>query len=610
MKITAILKTHLFARIYAAKKLGPWGASREKTLDHLRKNMPETVGQQQKRFLAPRYLGLFIWVFLFSAFVNILLLTGPLFMIQVYDRVLGAHSVETLSALFILMTALFLLLGLLDYSRARLLARIGAQARLILDPTAFTREMRARCSTDTDDISLVTDVDTVQKFLASPAILALFDLPWSPLFFTVLFSLHPFIGWFSVFGGGCLVAIAFFRSFLTKGRQKTSQDLTRVENEFYTQVRSGANYLHAQGVFETMQLRWLDFRKRALHEIVAVNDVAIAFSSATRALRLFLQSSMLALGAWLVIQGQLAASTMIVSSILMGRALAPVEQLISQWPLIHQARRAWENLKRLTGPNNETTEFTRLPRPVSSLEVRNLTILSPDRTTRLVNNVGFRLGPGQVLGVIGESGSGKSTLAKALAGTTGIVHGDVILGKASYQQYDPEDLGRYIGYLPQEFTLFQGTIAENIARMAQEFDDKAVVAAAQRANAHEFILSLPQGYSTPLFFANKRLSGGEKQRVALARALFGDPLVLVLDEPNSALDTQGMQALNSTVREWRSKGRSVVIMTHRPTAVSECTFLLILDKGNVRAFGPRDEVLSKYIENSRNIRAMIRTVGS
>ncbi|MEE9388447.1 MAG: type I secretion system permease/ATPase [Paracoccaceae bacterium] len=553
-----------------------------------------------------RCRGLFGWTFVFSIFVNLLMLTGPLFMLQVYDRVLGSGSEETLVALVILIAALFFLMGLLDFARGRLLARIGARYQSQLDPVAFSIALGARKTSTKGAGTVLSDVETVQQFYSSPVFLAFFDLPWSPFFLAAIFVFHPWLGWFALGGGALLVVIALTNQLITRNMTQGAQAASHAARGFSNQAQTGAAILKAQGMQAPMLSRWLAHRDAALGKTIGSSDWTGAFASLTKTLRMFLQSAILGLGAYLTLQGEMTGGAMIAASILMGRALAPIEQSITQWAFLQRARQAWSNIKTVLGGVEPAKTPTQLPRPAACLELRDATVMAPDREDPILSQVGLKLEPGSALGVIGSSGSGKSTLAKVIMGITPTMRGDVRLGQATLQQYGPEAYADHVGYLPQDIVLFDGTIGENIARMALEPEDDKVVAAAKKANAHGMILALPQGYDTPLLQSKMLLSGGQQQRIALARALYSDPVLLVLDEPNSALDAEGSAALNRTIRQFKGDGRAIILMTHRPTAISECDMILILKNGRVDAFGPRDEVLKSALRNTRQVQNTLK----
>lgn len=349
--------------------------------------------------------------------------------------------------------------------------------------------------------------------------------------------------------------------------------------------------------------RWQDLRERALTQSMTGTETTGGFTVLTRTSRIFLQSLMLALGAWLVLQEQLTPGGMIAASIMMGRALAPIDQALGQWPLVQRARQGWAGLAELLSAQGQEPARTALPRPSAHLVVDQITVIPPGQPQASLRMVSFEVKPGQALGVIGQSGSGKSTLARALTGVWRSAGGKIRLGGAALDQYEPDTLGQHIGYLPQRVQLFDGTIAENIARLSPQVSSEAVVKAAQKAAAHEMILKLPQGYDTPVSSAGGRLSGGQMQRIGLARAMYGDPVLLVLDEPNSNLDNEGTQALNIAIAEMKASGGAVVLMAHRPSAIAGCDTLVMLENGMRRAFGPRDEVLRQVTQNHRQITA-------
>lgn len=546
--------------------------------------------------------------FVFSIFVNLLMLTGSLFMLQVYDRVLASRSMETLTALFLLVTGLFLLMGVIDYARGRLMGRVGARFQTALDARVFEAALRRTQipSERAAPTSALRDIDAVQGLLSSPVLLAMMDLPWSPLFIAAIFIFHPLLGATAVAGGLVLVAIGIANQLLTARKVREAQSAQAQAHHFAEQARSGAEVVMTQGMRRTIQQRWLGQRSEALRQSLAASDWTGSFTSATKTFRLYLQSTMLAVGAYLVLQNQITAGAMVASSIMLGRALAPVEQAIGQWPMLQKARTAWVSLGRYLAATPVFPKLTRLPVPEARLDVRGLSVVAPGRRAPLITNISFSILPGQALAVIGASGMGKSTLARALLGYWPPASGEIRLGGATLDQYEPEDLGRHIGYLPQQVTLFSGTVAENIARMAINPDSEAVIEAATRANAHEMILKLPEGYGTRLDGNGSRLSGGQCQRIALARALYGNPQLLLLDEPNSALDSDGSEALNRAVVQAKEEGRAVIIMTHRPMAIVACDVLLVMEGGQIKAAGPRDEVLSKVLQNASVVQATVQ----
>lgn len=551
--------------------------------------------------------GLFRSTLLFSVFVNLLVLTGPLFMLQVYDRVLASRSEETLVALFGLVAALWLFYGLLEYARGRVMARVGARYQARLGERVFTAivERASRRQPGVPETGTLQDLDAIRTFLASPAMLALFDLPWAPIFLAAIFIFHPLLGWLAIAGGGLLIVAALLNQVMTRKAQERAQGRQVGAQRFARQAEDAGPLVWAQGMTGAMTSRWMAAQSEAIDDAISAQDRTGGFTSFSKGFRFFLQSAILALGAWLVLKNQVTAGAMIAASILLGRALAPVEQSIAQWAVVQRARLGRKNLLALLSQIPAREAGTELPRPEGHLTVTNLAAIAARGQPPLLQGIGFEIRPGEAVGVIGRSGAGKSTLARLVTGLAPPAAGEVRLGGATLDQYGPDALGRHIGYLPQEVTLFEGTIAENIARMEVEPDPKRIVDAAQRAHVHDIILKLPEGYDTRLAEADPRLSGGQKQRVALARAIYGDPVLLVLDEPNSALDAEGSEALNRVVLGMKAEGKAVLIMTHRPTAISACDRLLVIDNGRPAAYGPRDEVIKSMMKNAADVAKVV-----
>ena len=547
--------------------------------------------------------SLFWSAFLFSIFVNLLMLTGPLFMLQVYDRVLASRSVETLVALFALVAGLMTMMGILDWARGRAVARIGGRMQETLDGVAFSAGLSERVQSGQRKTALTAlrDVEAIQTFHASPVYLALMDLPWSPLFFAIIFVFHPWLGALALAGAGVLITAALLNQVLTGRSIAQARQKAADADQFSVQTYAGSEIVLGLGMSDAVEARWREKRRDAMSLSLKSADWTGSFSAFARAFRLLLQSAILAAGAYLVLQGDITAGAMIAASIILGRALAPIEQSLSGWPLLQRARSGWNSLKALFAAVPQGAERTALPRPEGRLEIKDISLLSPNKRGRTLSHVTLSLSPGTALGVIGRSGSGKSTLAKVLVGLVVPDAGIIRLGGPSLDHYDPASLASHIGYLPQEFTLFDGTISEYIARMAETPDADAVVLAAKRAAVHDLIVSLEDGYDTVIDGANPSLSGGQRQRIALARALYGDTVLLVLDEPNSALDSEGSDALHRVVHDFKSDGRSVVIMPHRPMAISECDNHTVKDEGRVTAEGPRDEILRSMLRYSEDV---------
>lgn len=556
--------------------------------------------------------GLLLAVFVFSIFVNILMLTGPLFMLQVYDRVLASRSEETLVALFLLVGLLYALMGFLDYARGRVLARFGARFQSSLDSRVFAAEMKRSIEPKfrASPASGLRDLETMQAMFTSPAMLALFDIPWTPLFIVVIFIFHPLLGWVAIAGGAVLIVVTLLNAWQTRRQTAQAQLASQTSQAFAEQSRLATEIVRSQGMGSTMAGRWHTARDRALDQTIRASDWTGLFSALTKTFRLFLQSAMLAIGAYLVLRGEMTAGAMIAASILLGRALAPIEQSIGQWHLVQRSMRGWKLLSELLHATPPDIEAMKLPKPAAHLALKGLSVVLPDTKQPTLVNISFQVAPGQVLGIIGKSGSVKSTLAKTMLALVQPSAGEIRLGGATLDQYDPDDLGSFIGYLPQQVTLFNGTVAENIARMSMMPNEAKVIDAAQKANAHEMILTLPDGYKTVVQGQDSQLSGGQRQRIALARAFYNDPVLLVLDEPNSALDAEGSEAMNRAVRDFKTSDRAAIIMTHRPTAIAECDRLIVVDKGRIMADGPRDEVMKAMLRNAKDIKQSIAAVGA
>lgn len=547
--------------------------------------------------------GALIGVALFSAVMNLLMLTGPLFMLQVYDRVLASRSSATLLILTAIVVFLFVLMGLLDNVRGRILARIGAAFQASLDARVFAAVLRQAEVPQLREkpASALRDLSAIQQALGSAATGALFDLPWTPVYLAVLFVFHPWLGWFAVAAGVVIVLLALANQWRSVTPQAGAARRVLEAEALGEVARKGIESILALGMVPAMSRRWREARDGALNSTISASDTTGRWSAATKAFRLLVQSVILALGAWLVLRGELTGGAMIAGSILLGRALAPVEQIVGFWPQFQRARSGWRDLTTLLAKMPRPVEPMPLPRPAARLEVRDLAVVPPGETLPAVQGLTFSAAAGDAIAVIGPSAAGKSSLARALVGLWPPARGEVRLGSAELHQYGRDTRGQLFGYLPQDVVLFPGTIGLNIARFTPEPDPMAIVSAAQEAAAHEMILGLPHGYDTQVTEGGGRLSGGQRQRVALARAFFGDPLVLVLDEPNASLDDPGVQALNRAIAHARAAGRIVLVMSHRPSALAECNLILFLEGGRMRAFGPRDDVLKRILQPGSNV---------
>ena len=564
--------------------------------------IPQT-GQAELADARRESSGLYWLVALFSLFVNLLMLTGPLYMLNVYDRVLSSRSFETLIALSVLVGFLYGMMGILDFVRGRIMGRVGARFQARLDRRVFGAVLRATTlnRAPREAATGLRDLESVQRLITSPALMAVFDLPWAPLFFWGIFIFHPLMGFLALGGAAVLIAVALLNQFTSRKPLETANAASFASEQLGSLIRSESEMVHSLGMRGAAFDRWQVARGQSLDASIGAADTAGTYSALTKSFRLFLQSAMLGLGAYLVLIGELSPGAMIAGSILLGRGLAPIEMIVGQWAVFQKGREGWQRLAVLLGSIPEEPARTKLPKPRGHLLADQVTVVPPGEKQAALRMISFEVQPGQAVGVIGTSGAGKSTLARMLTGVWQPAGGKVRLDGAALDQYDPDVLGQHIGYLPQRVQLFDGTIKENIARMAMEPDDALVVLAAQKAAAHDMILKLPDGYDTRVSAHGGRLSGGQIQRIGLARAMYGDPVVLVLDEPNSNLDNDGSLALNNAIKAFKDEGKIVFIMAHRPAAIQECDLLLVIDGGARRAFGPKEEVLREMVKNHDQI---------
>ena len=544
-------------------------------------------------------------VFIASAGVNLLFLTGPLFMMQVYDRVLASSSMPTLAVLFGLVCALFLFMGGLDYLRGRITARIGCWLQADFGQRTFMATLR---SSGMNKLSLqrktaLINLQTIRRVLGSPLPFAIADAPWSLVFFGILFLMHWWFGVLAVAGAMVLLFLAVLNQLQSRQNQKSVQSMKADENSFQQSILSDQDAVRGLGMQQNMLDHWRQRSDKLLHSEMELSDRSGAYSISIKTLRLWLQSAMLAVGAFLVLQGEASPGSMITASIIMGRALSPLEQLVNQWQTVIESIQSFRSLNTLLTEVPAPDDKTRLPAPEGRLKLQGVSVRYKTKGKPNLHGLSLALEPGEAMGVLGRTGSGKSTLCKAIAGATEINTGEIRYDGASRPQWLDDELGQYVGYLPQSVALFEGSIAENIARMQPGYDDQKVVEAAQLACVHDIILSFPQGYNTPIGPRGEQLSGGQAQLIALARAFYGNPRFVILDEPNAHLDNDGEQIIIRAIEAIKASGACVVVTAHRTGIIPVCDKLLVLDQGNTVAFGPRDEVLQKTVENPRTASA-------
>jgi PrtD family type I secretion system ABC transporter len=554
--------------------------------------------------------GAFIAIGIFSGVINVLLLTGSLYMLQVYDRVLPSRSVATLLVLSLLAIGLYAFQGLLEWIRGRMLARIGRSLDEALSSRVYeavvASPLRARSSGD--GLQALRDLDQVRLFLSSIGPTALFDMPWMPLYMGLCFAFHFWIGITALVGAAILVTLTLLTEALSRRPTRAAAGFGATRMMLAEASRRNAEVLRAMGMSQRLAARWSAANAKYMAAQEGASDVAGGLGAASKVLRMALQSAVLAVAAYLTIFQEATAGVIIASSILVSRALAPVELAIAHWRNFVGARQGWRRLSELMGRLASGETPMALPAPSASLAVEAVTIVPPGQQNAVVQNLSFRMASGQGLGIIGPSAAGKSSLARAVVGVWQPSRGKIRLDSAALEQWPLDDLGRHIGYVPQDVELFDGTVAENIARFEPDPDPAAIVAAAQAAGVHELILRLADGYETQIGEGGATLSAGQRQRLALARALYGDPFLVVLDEPNSNLDSEGDQALTRAILGVRERGGLVVVIAHRPTALAGVDLVLAMANGQSQAFGPKEEVLRKVLQTPRAVTPMPKVV--
>ena len=539
----------------------------------------------------------FLIIGMFSGVINILMLTGAFFMLQVYDRVLPSRSVPTLVALAILTGCLFLAYGILDMIRARVLARVGGTLDEALSERVYDAVVRLplKSASQGDGLQPVRDLDAVRSFLSGQGPAALFDLPWLPIYLGIIFALHPMLGVTASVGAVVLVSLTLMTEILTRRPIKAATGFNTHRNGIAEASRRNAEVLTAMGMATRLRRQWSVANERYVASNRQATDVSGGFGSFSRSLRMMLQSAVLGVGAYFVIHGQATAGIIIAGSILVARALAPVDLAIANWRGFVAARQGWRRLSKVLELLPPRTSPMQLPAPRTKLSVEGASAVPPGLQKAVVNDVSFSIAAGQGLGVVGASGSGKSSLARMLVGVWQPARGRVRLDGADLSQWSSDALGPHIGYLPQDVELFAGSVAENIARFDPEAEPEAIIEAAKAAGVHDLIVSLSDGYETELGEQGQALSAGQRQRIALARALYGKPFLVVLDEPNSNLDTEGEAALTKAILGVRARGGIVIVVAHRQSALAGVDLLLVLANGRAMSFGQKDELLSKAL---------------
>jgi ATP-binding cassette subfamily C protein len=530
--------------------------------------------------------------------INLLYLTGSLFMLEVYDRVLPSRSVPTLIGLVVLAGGLYVAQGVLDLIRGRILVRVGTALDESLNARVFGTVVRMPLIMGgrSDGLQPLRDLDNVRAFLSSMGPGAFFDLPWLPFYLAICFAFHWLIGLTALVGAIILVTLTVVTEYMSRSPAREAMGLAARRNDLAASSRRNAEVLVAMGMSGRLTRRWSEANEKYLSGNQRASDVAGGLGAIAKVMRMTLQSAVLAVGAYLVIHQEATAGIIIAGSILSARALAPVDLTIAHWKSFVAARHSWHRLNRLLEQMPAQVVPTLLQDPSQRLSVESISIVPPGDQKVIVQDVSFTLEAGSGLGVIGPSGSGKSSLVRALVGVWLPVRGKVRLDGAALDQWSSDVLGRHIGYLPQDVELFGGTVAQNICRYDPDASSESIIAAAKEAGVHQMIIKMRDGYDTQIGEQGTNLSAGQAQRVALARALYGDPFLIVLDEPNSNLDTEGDEALTRAVRSARERGAIVVVVAHRPIGIEAVDQLLVLKDGRVQAFGPKETVLGQVLQ--------------
>jgi ATP-binding cassette subfamily C exporter for protease/lipase len=541
----------------------------------------------------------FITVGVFSAIINLLMLTPSIYMLQVYDRVLASGNEMTLLMLTVLMLGAYLFIGALEVVRSFVLVRVGAKFDMTLNKRVYTAAFEQNLKLAGGNAGqALSDLTNLRQFLTGNALFAFFDAPWFPIYLLVIFLFEPMLGLFALGGTTILVILAIINERITRAPLSEANSMAISASTMATNNLRNAEVIESMGMLPNLMGRWFKTHGKFLSLQADASQKAGTIGAVTKFFQTALQSLVLGFGALLVLENKITPGMMIAASILVGRTMQPVQQVIAVWKSWSTTRSAHERLTRLLEANPARPAGMALPKPQGALAVENVLAAPPGVQAPILRGVSFAIQPGDVLGVIGPSGSGKSTLARLLVGVWPAMSGKVRLDGADIYQWNKGELGPHIGYLPQDIELFSGTVSENIARFG-EVDAEKVVTAAKRAGVHDMILHLPKGYDTPLGDGGAGLSGGQKQRLGLARAMYDDPALIVLDEPNSNLDDAGEQALVNAVLDLRKRGKTIVLITHRPTILGSTTKLLLMRDGTVQAFGPTGQVLAALQEANK-----------
>jgi ATP-binding cassette subfamily C protein/ATP-binding cassette subfamily C protein EexD len=538
------------------------------------------------------YRSIVLSTVVFSIAINALMFVGPLYMLQVYDRVLHSRSEITLLMLTLIALAMLMIYGLLEWLRSRVLVRAGLRFDQMISEGLFTRVVTSTLKQPQAraDVAL-SDIDRLREFFTGSGLIAICDVPWIPVFLFVCFLFHPLIGWVATSGALIIFALALANEFMTKKPLGEAAAHGQAAQHFSNSTLQNVEVIRALGMETSLRGKWARMHRSMLEKQAYASDRAGGLLSTSKFVRMALQTLILGAGAYLAIEGAISPGAMIAASIMMGRALSPVDQVVGQWKQFVAARTAYGRLSQIFREIPEETDRTALPKPNGHLSAEQLVVVAPGSRTPLLQGITFAVQPGEAVAIVGPSGAGKSSLVRALVGVWHPLSGAVRLDGSELIHWDRDDLGNHLGYLPQSVELFAGTIAENIARFKEDASAEEIVDAAKRARVHQMIQNLPEGYETQIGVGGRQLSGGQRQRVGLARALFGSPAVIVLDEPNSNLDSEGEEALAQAIADLKREKKAVIVVSHKISLVALTDKTLVLADGKMRAFGPTRDVL-------------------
>lgn len=535
----------------------------------------------------------FVTAIVFSFFINLLMFVSPLYMLQVYDRVLGSRNETTLIGITVIAAFALVVYALLEMLRSRILVRAGILFDEKIANPIFAAVHRGNLRNPEGGHGIaLRDVDTVREFLTGSGLLAFCDAPWTPVFLLACFVLHPWFGWMAIVGGLIIFALTLLNEVATKKELAAAGQAGNAAAQYAQATLRNTEVLQAMGMLGALRRLWGQRHDEVLAFQALASDRAGFIVASTKFTRMFLQTLILGVGAYLAIHREISPGSMIAASIIIGRALAPVELLVANWKGFTAVRTSYARLQRLIEVAGPEPERMNLPRPAGTIEAEGLIVAAPGKAQPILQGVSFKLPAGTIVGVVGPSAAGKSSLARAVTGVWPILRGTLRIDGSELSHWDPQLLGRHIGYLPQDVELFAGTVAENIARF-EAIDEEAVIAVARKAGCHELIQSLPDGYNTQIGMGGQALSGGQRQRIALARAMYGNPSFIVLDEPNASLDAAGEEALMKAVHELKQMGTTIMIVTHKVNILTAVDAVLVMNAGTVQAFGPRDQILGQ-----------------